>query len=90
MYNFDEWQFLKRVSITFQQVMTWERVRNRKTIRSSQDECRKWVSWSAVFSAIAMNVLLVPIYSRKSRDLRDCWIENISVDIIDFAATPIG
>ena len=71
IYNFDEKGFMIRVGITVIQVMTLKEMKSREIMGANQDRNREWVSLLAAVYAIAMKILLIPIYQGKSRDLQD-------------------
>lgn len=65
-------------------------MRSGEIMGASQDGNREWVLLLAAICVVVMKILPVLIYQGESGDLRDTWVDNISDDIIYFAATPTG
>ncbi len=78
------------VGIIAARVMTYEQLKSREIIGSSQDGNRKWMLLLAAKCAVAATVPPTLIYKGESGDLRNTWTNDIGQDTVYFAATLTG
>lgn len=92
IYNFDEKGFLLGICRTTKRILPIDHLKKQKTLGSSQDGSREFISLIATICADGSAIPPALIYQGESHDLRDSWLEDFdhSADQAHFAASDKG